>query len=86
MTAAQPPATRNHPWLAIVAAAALILPLGSIYAFSVFLKPLETLLGATRENWRPCSALPRFSTPRHEHRAAPVSPCAAWRPSFSAAR
>ena len=44
----QPPA-RQRPWAAVLAATILILPLGSIYAFSVFLKPLETLLGATRE-------------------------------------
>ena len=41
-------APRQRPWAAIGAAGILILPLGSIYAFSVFLKPLEQLLGATR--------------------------------------
>lgn len=34
--------------LAIAAATALNLPLGSLYAFSVFLKPLEASLGVTR--------------------------------------
>lgn len=37
-----------RPSAAIVAAGVLVLPLGSIYAFSVFLKPLEALLGASR--------------------------------------
>ena len=35
-------------WRAIVAASVLNAPLGSLYAFSVFLKPLESLLGLTR--------------------------------------
>lgn len=35
-------------WRAIAAATALNAPLGSLYAFSVFLKPLETLLGLSR--------------------------------------
>ncbi len=39
---------RQRPWAAILAAGMQILPLGSIYAFSVFLRPLEQLLGATR--------------------------------------
>ena len=39
---------RPRPWAAIVAATVLVLPLGSIYAFSVFLKPLEDLLAASR--------------------------------------
>lgn len=43
-----PPLRRQRPWAALLAATVLILPLGSIYAFSVFLKPLETLIGATR--------------------------------------
>jgi OFA family oxalate/formate antiporter-like MFS transporter len=38
----------QRPWAAIAATTILILPLGSIYAFSVFLKPLEGLLGASR--------------------------------------
>ncbi len=38
----------QRPWAAVVAASLLVLPLGSIYAFSVFLKPLEDLLGASR--------------------------------------
>ena len=41
------PAGRS-PWRAIAAATALNVPLGSLYAFSVFLRPLETLLGLTR--------------------------------------
>ncbi|MEX2224374.1 MAG: MFS transporter [Candidatus Rokuibacteriota bacterium] len=36
------------PWRAIAAATALNAPLGSLYAFSVFLRPLEALLGLTR--------------------------------------
>src|SRR5882724_3422208 len=36
------------PWRAVAAATALNVPLGSLYAFSVFLKPLETLLGLSR--------------------------------------
>lgn len=43
-TAARPP----RLWAAIAAAALLDLPLGSLYAFSVLLKPLETLLALTR--------------------------------------
>src|SRR6185503_20614875 len=46
---------RMHPrlrepsaWRAVAAATALNAPLGSIYAFSVFLKPLEALLGLSR--------------------------------------
>ena len=35
-------------WHAIAAATALNAPLGSLYAFSVFLRPLEALLGLTR--------------------------------------
>ena len=42
----EPPKQRS--WAAILAAGMLIAPLGSIYAFSVFLKPLEELLGASR--------------------------------------
>jgi MFS transporter, OFA family, oxalate/formate antiporter len=40
------PATRS--FIAIGAATALNLPLGTLYAFSVFLKPMETLLSITR--------------------------------------
>jgi OFA family oxalate/formate antiporter-like MFS transporter len=40
--------SRPSPWSAIAAATALNAPLGSLYAFSVFLRPLETLLGVTR--------------------------------------
>jgi OFA family oxalate/formate antiporter-like MFS transporter len=39
---------RQSPWRAVAAATALNAPLGSLYAFSVFLKPLETLLGLSR--------------------------------------
>src|SRR5262245_31253764 len=35
-------------WRTIMAATALNTPLGSLYAFSVFLKPLETLIGLSR--------------------------------------
>jgi len=35
-------------WRAVAAATALNAPLGSLYAFSVFLQPLETLLGLSR--------------------------------------
>ena len=48
MSPPPPAAIRQRPWAAIVAAGVMILPLGSIYAFSVFLKPLEQLLGASR--------------------------------------
>ena len=37
-----------HAGRAVVAATVLNLPLGSLYAFSVFLKPLEALLGLSR--------------------------------------
>ena len=37
-----------RPWAALVAATLMNLPFGSLYAFSVFLKPLETSLGASR--------------------------------------
>jgi OFA family oxalate/formate antiporter-like MFS transporter len=39
---------RPSPWRSIAAATALNVPLGSLYAFSVFLEPLETLLGLSR--------------------------------------
>jgi OFA family oxalate/formate antiporter-like MFS transporter len=39
---------RPSPWRAIAAATTLNAPLGSLYAFSVFLKPLEALLGLSR--------------------------------------
>ena len=42
------PARRPSAWHAIAAATALNAPLGSLYAFSVFLRPLEALLGLTR--------------------------------------
>lgn len=38
----------QRPWAAIAAATVLNLPLGSIYAFSVFLKPIEAELGLHR--------------------------------------
>ncbi|MSO91373.1 MAG: MFS transporter [Acetobacteraceae bacterium] len=38
----------QRPWAAIVAATALILPLGSVYAFSVFLRPIEQELHIPR--------------------------------------
>lgn len=38
----------TRPWASLLAATLVGLPLGSIYAFSVFLKPLEQLLGVTR--------------------------------------
>jgi OFA family oxalate/formate antiporter-like MFS transporter len=38
----------QRPWAAIAAVTALTLPLGSIYAFSVFLKPIEAELGIPR--------------------------------------
>lgn len=39
---------RPSPWRAVAAATALNGPLGSLYAFSVFLKPLEAMLGLSR--------------------------------------
>ena len=41
-------AGRRRPWAAVAAATALNAPLGSLYAFSVFLQPLEALLGLSR--------------------------------------
>jgi hypothetical protein len=41
-------AARPSAWRAIAAATVLNAPLGTLYAFSVFLKPLETLLGLSR--------------------------------------
>ncbi|MFL5286177.1 MAG: nitrate/nitrite transporter [Rhodopila sp.] len=38
----------THAWAAVAAVTALNLPLGSIYAFSVFLKPIEQELGIPR--------------------------------------
>jgi OFA family oxalate/formate antiporter-like MFS transporter len=40
--------TRQSPWRAVAAATAFNAPIGSLYAFSVFLKPLEALLGVSR--------------------------------------
>jgi OFA family oxalate/formate antiporter-like MFS transporter len=48
-----PPSTpmrRERPWAAIAAATCINLPLGSLYAFSVFLKPMEQLFAATRSD------------------------------------
>jgi MFS transporter, OFA family, oxalate/formate antiporter len=42
------PPRRQRPWTAILAATLLGLPFGTIYAFSVLLKPLESLLGVPR--------------------------------------
>lgn len=39
---------RHSAWHALAAATVLNIPLGSLYAFSVFLKPLEALLGLSR--------------------------------------
>jgi OFA family oxalate/formate antiporter-like MFS transporter len=39
---------RQRPWRAVAAGTALNLPLGTLYAFSVFLQPLEALLGLSR--------------------------------------
>ena len=41
-------AARPSAWRALVAATILNAPLGSLYAFSVFLRPLEVLLGLSR--------------------------------------
>jgi MFS transporter, OFA family, oxalate/formate antiporter len=41
---------RERPWAAIAAATCINLPLGSLYAFSVFLKPMEQLFAATRSD------------------------------------
>ncbi|HKW90444.1 MAG TPA: MFS transporter [Methylomirabilota bacterium] len=40
--------SRRSAWRAVAAATALNLPIGSLYAFSVFLHPLEALLGLSR--------------------------------------
>ncbi len=40
--------SRRSAWRAVAAATALNLPIGSLYAFSVFLHPLEVLLGLHR--------------------------------------
>jgi MFS transporter, OFA family, oxalate/formate antiporter len=42
------PMRRERPWAAVAAATCINLPLGSLYAFSVFLKPMEQLFAATR--------------------------------------
>jgi len=42
------PSVRPSAWRVVAAATALNLPFGSLYAFSVFLKPLEVLLSLSR--------------------------------------
>src|ERR1051326_2058194 len=42
------PRHQTRPWAAVAAVTVLTLPPGSIYAFSVFLKPIETELGVPR--------------------------------------
>jgi OFA family oxalate/formate antiporter-like MFS transporter len=42
--------SRERPWAAIAAATCVNLPLGSLYAFSVFLKPMEQMFAATRSD------------------------------------
>jgi OFA family oxalate/formate antiporter-like MFS transporter len=42
------PEVRPRPWRVLAAATALIAPVGALYAFSVFLQPLEALLGVSR--------------------------------------
>jgi len=51
---------RPGPAYALAAATALNLPLGSLYAFSVFLQPLERLLGLTRADLALVFALASF--------------------------
>jgi MFS transporter, OFA family, oxalate/formate antiporter len=50
VTPPRPPHADVRPsaWRAVAAATALNAPLGTLYAFSVFLKPLEALLGLSR--------------------------------------
>ncbi len=43
-------AARERPWAAVAAATAVNLPLGSLYAFSVFLKPMEAMFQASRSD------------------------------------
>src|SRR5262245_47712085 len=45
---ARPIDVKPNAWRAVAAATTLNAPLGSLYAFSVFLKPLEALLGLSR--------------------------------------
>lgn len=42
------PGGKRGPWRVLAASTALNAPIGSLYAFSVFLQPLEALLGLTR--------------------------------------
>ena len=49
----RPPTQRpptQRPWAAVAAVTVLTLPLGSIYAFSVFLHPIEAALGLSRSS------------------------------------
>ena len=41
-------ARQQRPWAAVLAATVMNLPLGSVYAFSVFLRPIEQELGISR--------------------------------------
>ena len=45
---AEPVKSEHHGAAALLAATVVNLPFGTLYAFSVFLKPMEALLGATR--------------------------------------
>ncbi len=47
-TAFPSPASTGHLWAALVAATLMNLPLGSVYSFSVLLRPLEQELGVSR--------------------------------------
>lgn len=47
-TASPSPASTGHLWAALVAATLMNLPLGSVYSFSVLLRPLEQELGVSR--------------------------------------
>jgi OFA family oxalate/formate antiporter-like MFS transporter len=47
-TTVSDPDVRQRAWRVVAAATALNIPIGSLYAFSVFLKPLEALLGLSR--------------------------------------
>ncbi len=43
-------AARERAWAAVAAATCVNLPLGSLYAFIVFLRPMETMFGASRSD------------------------------------
>jgi len=53
--------SRERPWAAVVAATCVNLPLGSLYAFSVLLKPMEQLFAATRSELSMIFALATIS-------------------------